>query len=173
MGRAGESAFTWGGVVDSGSLSHSQNLAKATAVGASSPLPYNLVRVRPSDHGNPAPRQIHRRRTRAHGAIRGCTARACTLPNAIADSALPVDTTRSRCSCCPEHTVGDGHHPYTAWFSRLEAERRRTTSRRGRARKKKPEFTESLTEMSLPQPSCHCRGHVACRILPMICHAAH
>lgn len=117
MGRAGESAFTWGGVVDSGSLSHSQNLAKATAVGASSPLPYNLVRVRPSDHGNPAPRQIHRRRTRAHGAIRGCTARACTLPNAIADSALPVDTTRSRCSCCPEHTVGDGHHPYTSWFS--------------------------------------------------------
>jgi hypothetical protein len=71
----------------------SQKLAKATNVGASSPLPYNLVRVRPSDHGNAAPRPvlgILRRRTNAHGAIHPGTACACRLPNAMADSALPV-----------------------------------------------------------------------------------
>jgi hypothetical protein len=91
------------------------------------------------------------------------------------DSLLLVDSNmRPRSSSCSggEYRIATGII-HTPWFASWRLRRRTTSRHEPTLEGHHPESTESLAEMSLPQHSCHCRRHVACRISPAaICHGA-
>jgi hypothetical protein len=72
---------------------------------------------------------------------------------------------RPRSSSCSggEYRIATGII-HTPWFASWRLRRRTTSRHEPTLEGHHAESTESLAEMSLPQHSCHCRRHVACRM---------